>query len=111
MVELEDTVQPCGDIMKLIAALLMKRSTRRAKYWQIAYAFFIASAVLLNFVTSELMVSTSKYTSLDLLGTVILWGLVFSLANGFMEELWFRGIFMGKLQPLIGPVFTKGKKT
>lgn len=32
----------------------------------------------------------------------MLWGLVFSLANGFMEELWFRGIFLGKLQPLIG---------
>ena len=35
-------------------------------------------------------------------GLLLLWGLAFSLANGFMEELWFRGIFLGKLQPLIG---------
>jgi len=160
----------------LIAALLMKKSTRWKKYWQIAYAFFIASAVwfittlvggfgnwalrlthvsastpmgaavvkvgeaigtvtiilvlnklagadlgsvfiqrgnlkwallvgiavLLNFVTAALMASASRYTQLDLLGPVMLWGLVFSLANGFMEELRFSGIFLGKLRPLIG---------
>jgi membrane protease YdiL (CAAX protease family) len=160
----------------LIAALLMKPSTRWGKYWPIAYAFFIASAVWfittlvgglgnwalrlanasestpmgvavgkvgevigtvtiilvlnglagadlgsvfikrgnlkwalavglavpVNFATAALMASAGKYTQLDLLGTVMLWGLVFSLANGFMEELWFRGIFLGKLQPLIG---------
>jgi len=160
----------------LIAALLMRNSERWARYWQIAYAFFIASAVwfittlvggfggwalrltnlsdstpmgtaiakvgevigavtiilvlnrlagadlgsvfikrgnlkwalpiglavLVNFATAALMASAGKYTQLDLLGTMMLWGLVFSLANGFMEELWFRGIFLGKLQPLIG---------
>jgi hypothetical protein len=160
----------------LIAALLMRNSARWARYWQIAYAFFIASAVwfittlvggfggwalrltnisgstpmgvavakvgevigvvtiilvlnrlagadlgsvfikrgnlkwalvvglavLLNFATAALMASAGKYTQPNLLGTVIVWGLVFSLANGFMEELWFRGIFLGKLQPLIG---------
>jgi uncharacterized protein len=161
----------------LIAALLMRKSERWARYWQIAYAFFIASAVwfittlvggfgnwalrlmqvsestpmgvavgkvgevigtvtiilvlnrlagadlgsvfikrgnlkwallvglavLLNFATAGLMASASKYTNLDLLGPVMLWGLVFSLANGFMEELWFRGILLGKLRLLIGP--------
>jgi membrane protease YdiL (CAAX protease family) len=161
----------------LIAALLMRKSTRWGKYWQIAYAFFIASAVwfittlvggfgnwalrltngsestpmgtavgkvgeaigtvtiililnklagadlgsvfirrgnlkwallvglavLLNFATAALMASASQYTQLDLLGAVMLWGLVFSLANGFMEELWFRGILLGKLRSLIGP--------
>ena len=160
----------------LIAALLMRTSTRWAKYWPMAYAFFIASAVwfiatlaggfgnwvlrwthvsastpmgtavgkvgevigavmiilvlnrlagadlgsvfikrgnlkwalvvglavLVNFATAALMTDASKYTRPEALGPVLLWGLVFSLANGFMEELWFRGIFLGKLQPLIG---------
>jgi membrane protease YdiL (CAAX protease family) len=160
----------------LIAALLMRASERWAKYWQIAYAFFIASAVwfvatlvggfgnwalrlmqlsgstpmgvaigkvgeaigavtiilvlnklagadlgsvfikrgnlkwalvvgfavLLNFASAGLMAFANQYASLERLGTVMLWGLVFSLANGFMEELWLRGIFLGKLQPLIG---------
>lgn len=160
----------------LIAALLMRPSVRWARYWKIAYAFFIASAVwfiatlvggfgnwalrltqlsgstpmgvavgkvgeaagavtiilalnklagadlgsvfiqrgnlkwalvagvavLINFATAGLMAFTNQYASLDRLGAVMLWGLVFSLANGFMEELWFRGILLGKLQPLIG---------
>jgi membrane protease YdiL (CAAX protease family) len=30
------------------------------------------------------------------------WILAFCLANSLMEELWFRGIFLGKLSPLLG---------
>jgi membrane protease YdiL (CAAX protease family) len=160
----------------LILALFLKRSARFNKYWPIAYAFFIASAVwfittlvggfgnwglrllgmsestpmgtavgkvgevigtvaiilvlnkiggmdlgsafikrgnlkwallvgiivFINFTTAALMGSIDQYTDPDLLGKVLLWGVVFSLANGFMEELWFRGIFLGKLRPLIG---------
>jgi membrane protease YdiL (CAAX protease family) len=66
------------------------------------WALLVGIAVLLNFATAALMASASRYAQLDLLGTMMLWGLVFSLANGFMEELWFRGIFLGKLRPLIG---------
>jgi membrane protease YdiL (CAAX protease family) len=36
------------------------------------------------------------------IGELFLWGLVFSLANSFMEELWFRGLFLGRLRPHIG---------
>jgi membrane protease YdiL (CAAX protease family) len=36
------------------------------------------------------------------LGDLLLWGAVFSAANGFMEELWFRGLFLGRLAPHIG---------
>ncbi len=34
---------------------------------------------------------------LDALGALLLWGVVFSAANGFMEELWIRGLFLGRL--------------
>ena len=30
------------------------------------------------------------------------WILIFVLANSLMEELWFRGLFLGKLSPLLG---------
>ena len=32
------------------------------------------------------------------------WILAFVLANGFMEELWFRGLYLRKLEPLLGPM-------
>lgn len=160
----------------LVAALLLKRITKLTRFWQIAYAFFIASAVnlvsvlfskyngkflilfraqegtsqgtailklyecllviitilvltklagldlgslfikrgnlklslaigglvLLNFATSVLIFFGTSYKDPSKLGAAILWGLVFSLFNGFSEELWFRGLFIKKLQPLIG---------
>jgi membrane protease YdiL (CAAX protease family) len=160
----------------LIAALLFKRSPRLVKYWAIAYAFFVASAVnlisvlfgdyytdfvrlfgtedpnktqglakvydtllvvipiigltlvsgadlgslflkrgnlsykwgfgigslvLVNYFTSVLIFFGTGY-ELPKLGSAILWGLVFSLSNSLLEELWIRGLFMKKMVPLIG---------
>ncbi len=160
----------------LIAAVLMKRAERLARYWQIAFAFFVASVafpitlllggfsrpllaffnltasssqgmavaklyeallivvpilaltklsggdlgslyikrgnlkwglligggVLLNLGSSAFMFFATRYTSLGRLGAAVLWGAVFSLANGFMEELWLRGVFLKKMTPLLG---------
>lgn len=30
------------------------------------------------------------------------WIMIFSVANGFMEELWFRGLWLGGFQPVLG---------
>ncbi len=160
----------------LIAAVLLKRSDKFGQYWQIAYAFFVAAAVilvsdlfsgynstilgslgvsmdtnqglslgklydallvvvpilmltklsgadlgslflkkgnlkwglgigalvLLNFLTSALIFFANGYDSLAKLGSAVGWGLVFAASNGFLEELWFRGLFLKKLAPLIG---------
>jgi membrane protease YdiL (CAAX protease family) len=37
---------------------------------------------------------------------MIPWLLLFSCANGFMEELWFRGLWMGRSVDLIGRGFS-----
>ena len=42
--------------------------------------------------------------SLDTLINAMPWMLIFVLVNGFMEELWFRGISLGKLRPVLGAV-------
>jgi membrane protease YdiL (CAAX protease family) len=161
----------------LIAAVLLKRSEKFAKYWQIAYAFFVASAVnlvsalfagynstivqyfgtsmgtnqgaalaklydallvvipilgltkfsgadlgslflkkgnnyskwglgigalvLVNFLTSALIFFGTGYDPAKL-GSAIVWGAVFAFSNGFLEELWLRGLFLKKLVPMIG---------
>jgi len=160
----------------LAAALLMRRSPRFAQYWQIAYAFFCAAAVilvttltvgfrealfsamgilphthqadgagkifeacmtigtilllswvagirldvlyvrrgnlkwglliglgtLLNFITSSMFIFARQSSDMAELGSVILWGLVFSLFNGFLEELWLRSQFLKRLIPVLG---------
>jgi len=58
--------------------------------------------VFFNFVTSAFLFFAERFTSLERLGAAILWGLVFSFANGFMEELWLRGIFLRRLEPVLG---------
>jgi membrane protease YdiL (CAAX protease family) len=40
--------------------------------------------------------------SLNTLSTAMPWMLIFVFVNGFMEELWFRGISLGKLRPTLG---------
>lgn len=59
--------------------------------------------VMINFATSALMFFSGRFSSPAMMGAVIFWGLVFSFANGFMEELWLRGQFLRKLEPLLGP--------
>ena len=62
----------------------------------------IGGLVYVNFATSGLMFFAMRFTSMDLLRSAIVWGLVFAFANGFMEELWLRGILLRRFQPFIG---------
>jgi membrane protease YdiL (CAAX protease family) len=58
--------------------------------------------VWLNFVTSAFLFFAVRFTSMDRLIAATLWGLVFSFANGFLEELWLRAIFLKRLEPFLG---------
>ena len=40
--------------------------------------------------------------SWDTVASALPWILLFIFANAFMEELWFRGLFLKKLQPFVG---------
>jgi membrane protease YdiL (CAAX protease family) len=66
------------------------------------WAVIAGLLVVLNFTTAALMATAGQPRSLDVVGELLLWGAVFSAANGFMEELWFRGLFLNRLSPHIG---------
>lgn len=78
-----------------LGSLYLKRGNWR---WSLG----IGTLVLLNFATSALLFFATRYTTVDRLGVAVLWGLVFSFANSFMEELWLRGIFLKRFEPLLG---------
>lgn len=61
----------------------------------------IGSLVFLFLGTASFMFAAQRFTSLDTLVAAVLWGLVFSFANSFMEELWLRGIFLKRYQPFL----------
>jgi len=72
------------------------------KRGNLKWGLSIGALVWFNFAASALLFFATRYTDIDKLGAAILWGLVFSFANGFMEELWLRGIFLKRLEPLLG---------
>jgi len=62
----------------------------------------VGAIVFFNFATSAFLFFAERFTSIDGLVAATLWGLVFSFANGFMEELWLRGIFLRRFEPVLG---------
>ena len=64
----------------------------------------LGSGALVFFASSAFMFTAGRFTAPDRLLAAAGWGLVFALANGFMEELWFRGLFLKRLEPLVGPL-------
>jgi membrane protease YdiL (CAAX protease family) len=61
----------------------------------------IGSLVFIFLGTATFMFAAQRFTSLEALGAAVLWGLVFSFANSFMEELWLRGIFLKRFEPFL----------
>ena len=62
----------------------------------------IGALVFFFLATATFMFAVERFTSVDTLVAAVVWGLVFSFANGFMEELWLRGIFLKRFMPMIG---------
>ena len=62
----------------------------------------IGALVFFFLGTATFMFAVQRFTSVDTLVAAVVWGLIFSAANGFMEELWLRGIFLKRFAPLIG---------
>jgi membrane protease YdiL (CAAX protease family) len=62
----------------------------------------IGALVFLFLGTATFMFAVERFTSVDALIAAVVWGLVFSFVNGFMEELWLRGIFLKRFASLIG---------
>lgn len=60
-------------------------------------------ALVFFFLTpASFMFAAQRFTSEDTLVAAVVWGMVFSFVNGFMEELWLRGIFLKRFTPMIG---------
>jgi membrane protease YdiL (CAAX protease family) len=91
-----------GTILLLTRLAGMRLESIYVKRGNLKWDLLIGLGVLFNFMTSSLMFNAARYPSLEKLGSAILWGLVFSLFNGFLEELWLRGLFLKKLIPLLG---------
>jgi membrane protease YdiL (CAAX protease family) len=62
----------------------------------------IGALVFFFLATASFMFAAQRFTSVDTLVAAVVWGLVFSTANSFMEELWLRGIFLKRFATMVG---------
>jgi membrane protease YdiL (CAAX protease family) len=88
-------------LLSLLAGMSLK--SLYVQRGDLKWGLILGIGLLVNFCASALMFFYGRFTSPEALVAALVWGLVFSLANGFMEELWLRAQFLGKLEPLIGP--------
>ncbi len=72
------------------------------KRGQLKLGFGIGTLVFFFLGTASFMFAVERFTSMDRLMAAVVWGLVFSIGNSFMEELWLRGIFLKRFAPFIG---------
>jgi membrane protease YdiL (CAAX protease family) len=69
---------------------------------EIRRAFAIGGAAFAALFIVGVVQALVQGAGLARLMTWLPWILVFALANGFMEELLFRGVFLRRLEPLVG---------
>ena len=62
--------------------------------------FGLVSLVVFALISFIILRGSGEY--LTKIKSSLLWLLLFVFANSFMEELWFRGIFLKRLEPFIG---------
>jgi membrane protease YdiL (CAAX protease family) len=72
---------------------------RRGK---LAWSLGIGFLALANFTATSIAVVASKDGDMATLFANLPWWFAFSLVNAFMEEIWFRGLFLRRLEPAIG---------
>lgn len=78
-----------------MGSIFLKRGNLRLSMGIGALVFFFLAP-------ASFMFAAQRFTSVDTLIAAVVWGVVFSIANAFMEELWLRGIFLKRFAPVIG---------
>lgn len=69
---------------------------------RLAFGLTVGFLVLMNFGATALAVAANTTGHMERLLAELPWMLLFAFSNAFMEELWFRGLFLGRMTPLIG---------
>lgn len=78
-----------------LAAVYIKRG-------DLKWAMRISVLAFTNFLASSFLLASFMGNDLEAMIPTLAWIIIFSLANGFMEELCFRGLFLGRLAPIFG---------
>jgi membrane protease YdiL (CAAX protease family) len=68
------------------------------------WSMTVGLLALANLLATAISVAASRGGDVAVVFASLPWWFGFSLMNGFMEEIWYRGLFLTRVQPAIGGV-------
>lgn len=89
----------------ILAALWLVRDDLGSVYvrrGQLKWSVTLGGLALVNLLATSIAVAASRDADLTAVFASLPWWFAFSGANAFMEEIWFRGLFLKRLEPAIG---------
>jgi membrane protease YdiL (CAAX protease family) len=72
------------------------------KKTNLRWSIIIGVLAVIHYTAASIIVAVARGASIMDFAPNIPWALAFGLANGFWEELWCRGLFLKRLQPVLG---------
>lgn len=97
-----ETLLAVGTILVLVKISGDDLGSVYIKRGNLTWAIRIGILALLNLTATAFIITSVMEQDIASIIPNLPWFLVFAIANGFMEELWFRGLFLGRLQPFLG---------
>jgi len=94
-----------------LGSIFLKRGNLKEglQFGLISFGIFAAIFAVIAVLQASAPASrgmTASGVSLNVIITALPWMLIWAFANSLMEELWFRGIFLKKLNPFLGATAT-----
>lgn len=78
-----------------LSSLYIRRGQLR---WSLSLGFL----ALANLTATSIAVAAASGGDMTVVLTSLPWWAAYALMNAFMEEIWYRGLFLERLQPLLG---------
>jgi len=99
-----EAVVVVGSILALMAAFRFPLPSFYLTAGKLGLGLGIGSVGFLLFAIGAWIQGRQLKIRAETYRRILPWVLLFVFANGFMEELWFRALFLGPLTTLVGPI-------
>jgi membrane protease YdiL (CAAX protease family) len=89
----------------IFAALWLVRDGLGSVYvrrGQLKWSLTLGGLALVNLLATSIAVAASRNSNLSVVLASLPWWFAFSSLNAFMEEIWYRGLFLKRLEPAVG---------
>jgi len=100
--KLADVALRLGPIFLVLWLVRDNLSSVYVRRGQLKWSLTLGGLALANLLATSIAVAASRDADLTVVFASLPWWFAFSSMNAFMEEIWYRGLFLKRLEPAIG---------